>query len=116
MGEQKRKRQMSTVEVSIGGDDPWLVSDRNYFAKHPDRKWRMRRAFSGEVNTWPEKFQRILDAGGYLCVIVYLHAPGHRQRFPFGSMQSDDPDDLNKLQDDEIEAVHALLFPTEGLQ
>jgi hypothetical protein len=90
------------VGFYAGGGDPWVVSDRDWFASHPTRRWRLREPMPGERETLREtengavmeaRAARIVQAQGKgwsIAVIVRQIEPGMRSR-SLAAVKVDDP-------------------------
>jgi hypothetical protein len=60
------------------GDEPWRVSDRNWFRSHRKRSYRLRRPFPDELFLVGEDFRP--PPGWEVWIVVRQLAPGMRVR------------------------------------
>jgi hypothetical protein len=98
------------------GPDPWALDDRQWFAAHPGRSWRLREAMKGELDVlWLEYGERAekhravlaewMAAGGKAGIVVHQIVPGARHRIPIRLVTEDDPDSFT---DAGIQTVRGL--------
>ena len=88
--------------------DKAAVSDRRFFERRPHRRYRIRRAFPGEIEQIAEavgvEFAPV-PPGYVAAIIVQALGPGMRVRRPILALRTNDFD----LSDGEVVAVIAAL-------
>ena len=82
------------IGTSLGGLDPWAEDDRRFFAAHPNRRWRLREQYPGEIAAAEAETGRgeMMFEAGTVVVIVHQIEPGTHQRL-FGTIPSGEPPD-----------------------